>query len=98
MTAYLIADVTVSDPEVYEQYKPRFAALLERHKGRFISRASQVTVLEGDWQPSRIVVMAFDTDEQVHAFLESREYGALKELRSQAATNRLVLLTGSTEG
>ena len=53
MTAYLIADITITDPEGFKEYQQAVPAIVEKHGGRYIVRGGDPEVLEGDWNPSR---------------------------------------------
>lgn len=59
MSAYIIADVDVTDPQQYEAYKRWSSAAIQAHGAEVLVRGGAVTVLEGGWQPSRIVVLRF---------------------------------------
>jgi len=94
MKGYIIADVEIRDPGEYEAYKAAVPATLEVYGGRFIVRGGETEVLEGDWQPKRIVVLEFDSPEQARAWYESEEYGDPKALRQRASTASLILVSG----
>ena len=59
MGAYLIADVHITDPATYEEYKRQVSPLIARFGGRYAARAGRHEVLEGDWEPHRLVVLEF---------------------------------------
>ena len=52
MTAYLIADIQVTDPTAYDRYRPLAAASIARFGGRFVVRGGTVDLLEGNLSPS----------------------------------------------
>jgi len=45
MPAYLIADESITDPEVFEEYKREVLPLISRYGGRFLSRGGDLEVL-----------------------------------------------------
>jgi uncharacterized protein (DUF1330 family) len=57
VAAYIIADVTVTDPAAMEEYRKRVPATLTTFGGRFIVRGGAHQTLEGDWKPNRLVVL-----------------------------------------
>jgi uncharacterized protein (DUF1330 family) len=59
MPAYIIADIQVTDPAGYDQYRPLAAASIARSGGRFVVRGGKVDLLEGAPEPERIVVIEF---------------------------------------
>ena len=60
MPAYVIAETDVTDPERYEQYKAASSTAITAGGGRFLIRGSELAVLKGDWQPTRLVVLEFE--------------------------------------
>ena len=51
-------------------------------------------MLEGDWNPTRLVVLEFPDLEAVQRFYESPEYQAAKALREGAAHLNMVAVEG----
>src|SRR6202044_3757923 len=60
MPAYIIVETDVHDPEQYERYKQATPAAVAAGGGRFLVRGGELSVLEGDWQPKRLVVLEFE--------------------------------------
>jgi uncharacterized protein (DUF1330 family) len=94
MPAYVIVETDIHDPEQYEHYKAAVPASLAAHGGRFIARGGEMAVLEGDWQPKRLVALEFDDLEAVKRWYHSPEYGEAKRLREGAADLRMVAVEG----
>ena len=59
MAAYVIAEVEVTDPALYERYRREVPGTLAPFGGRFVVRGGAVEPLEGDWAPKRLVVLEF---------------------------------------
>ena len=94
MPAYLIVETDVHDPEQYEQYKAASPGAIAAFGGRFIARGGELAVLEGDWEPSRLVLVEFPDLETAKRFYESEEYRAAIKLREGAAHLRMVAVEG----
>jgi len=94
MSAYIIVDVKVHDAKLYEEYKGQVQPTLDRYNGRFLVRGGDPELMEGDWQPSRLVVLEFPSVEDARAWWSSEEYAEPKELRQRAAVTRMVLVKG----
>jgi len=94
MTAYAIFDITVHDPERYEDYKKLAPPAIAAYGGKYLVRGGQLDVLEGDWNPSRIVVLEFQTAEQAKAWIDSPEYREARALRHATATTTAILVEG----
>jgi len=95
LAAYLIAEVDVTDPETYEEYRKLVPATVEKYGGRFLVRGGTVESMEGGWQPERLVVIEFDSMNQARKWYESPEYGQAIGQRHKAANSRLVLVEGA---
>ena len=98
MPAYVIVDIDVTDPERYEQYKAATPATLAAAGGRFLVRGGEVTILEGDWQPSRLVVLEFENVTAAERWYESAAYQAAKKLCEGGARMRMVAVKGLESG
>ncbi len=61
MPAYIIVEIEILDPAGYEEYKKLAGATVEKYGGKYIVRGGKTEVLEGDWQPKRIVVLEFES-------------------------------------
>jgi uncharacterized protein (DUF1330 family) len=94
MAAYLIADVEVTDPKGYEEYRQRVPALIAAHGGRYLARGGAVEVLEGDWMPRRTVILEFPSRDDLLAFYRDAEYQPLIKIRQAASHSRLVMIDG----
>ena len=94
MTAYVIADSSVSDPAKYEDYKKIVPSTLARFGGRFVVRGGATVRLEGEWQPGRIVVMEFPSLEHAKAWYQSTEYTAARRARAGAARISIIAVEG----
>ena len=69
-------------------------AVVEQYGGRYLARSGEVSTMVGDWQPERIVLIEFESIEQVQEFFASPEYLALVPLREQSATTRAIIVEG----
>jgi len=94
MPAYLIADIEVTDPVGYEEYKTRVPAIIAAHGGRYLARGGASEVLEGTWRPNRSAIIEFANLATMKAFWESPEYQPLREIRERSAKSNLVVIEG----
>ena len=93
-SAYILANVDVTDPQQYEQYRKLSTIAMQAHGAEVCVRGGKVDVLEGDWTPNRVVLLKFPTAEAARAFYDSPEYAAAKAARQGAAVMRMVLIEG----
>jgi uncharacterized protein (DUF1330 family) len=94
MPAFVIVETDITDPGRYEQYKAASAAAVAAGGGRFLVRGGELVVLEGDWQPSRLVVVEFEDLAAAKRWYESQVYQEAKMLREGAAHLRMVAVQG----
>ena len=98
MPAYVIVETDISDPEQYEQYKAASQGAVAAGGGRFVARGGELAVLEGDWNPSRLVILEFEDLDAVKRWYESETYQAAKRLREGAARLNMVAVEGLPSG
>jgi uncharacterized protein (DUF1330 family) len=84
MTAYIITDAKVSDVEKYEGYKALTPAAIAAAGGEFLVRGGEHVVLEGDWNPTRVVMLKFASLEAAKAFYNGELYRAARAKRAGA--------------
>jgi uncharacterized protein (DUF1330 family) len=94
MAAYILVDCKVTDPIRYEKYKALAPAAIARYGGRYLARGGESAVLEGSWQPNRVVVLEFPSVEQARAFYDSPEYVEARAARKGAAQMNMVVVAG----
>jgi uncharacterized protein (DUF1330 family) len=97
MPAYVIVETNITDPEQYEQYKAASPGAVAAGGGRFLVRGGDLAVLEGDWNPSRLVMVEFPDLEAAKRWYESEPYQEAKRLREGAAELRMVAVEGLAE-
>ena len=94
MSAYVVAEIVVNDPEGYEEYKKLAPLPIASYGGKYIARGGRAENLEGDWKPNRIVILEFESVEKAKKWLYSEEYREAKELRHKHATSKMIVVEG----
>ncbi|SCK48874.1 Uncharacterized conserved protein, DUF1330 family [Variovorax sp. HW608] len=93
-SAYIIANVEVTNPTQYEEYKKWSSEAMKVHGAEVCVRGGKVEVLEGDWHPERIVILKFPNVEAAKKFSASPEYGKARAARQGAAIMRMIVVEG----
>ena len=96
MAAYVIADIEITDPEAYEDYRKGVAATIAAHGGRYLTRGGDVSVLEGGWSPKRFVILEFPSMAKLKAWYDCPEYAPLRDIRKRASVSKLIIQEGLT--
>lgn len=98
MVAYLMADVEVTDPTGYQEYRDRFDAILRAHEGRLLVNGGPCEALEGVWLPKRLVVLEFPSADHARNWYTSPEYRDITPIRARnAVTHFLTLVEGAKD-
>jgi uncharacterized protein (DUF1330 family) len=93
VSAYVIVEIDVENPQAYEEYKPLANESIAKHGGRFVVRGGKTEVWEGEWD-DRIVVLEFESLDAARAWYFSDDYQAAAALRHQSSKGRMVAAEG----
>lgn len=94
MAAYIVADIEITDPAAYEQYKPKAGAALHKYGAKILVRGGAVQPKEGGWAPKRLVVIEFPDMAALRRFYDSPEYATARQIRQRASRAKLVFVEG----
>ena len=95
MSAYLIVDTLIENPDEYEEYKKLAKPIAEKYGGVYRVRGGDMDVRESDlWTPTRMVMVEFPDMDSARAFVDSEEYAPVKPLRRNNAKCTLAILDG----
>ncbi len=94
MAAYIIVDVDVQDAARFETYQQAVPATIAHYGGRYLVRGGRHETLEGNWHPTRLVMLEFPSTKAAKRWYESEEYQKIKPLRRQHARGDMVLVEG----
>ena len=94
VSAYVIVEVDVTDPEKFDEYRKLVPPTLEAFGGRYIVRGGAASGLEGGWRPKRMVVIEFDDAERAKAWHDSELYAPARALRQASADTRMIVVGG----
>jgi uncharacterized protein (DUF1330 family) len=95
--AYIISEADViTDPIAIKKYGEKVPETFAPFDGHyhFVVRGAKARGLDGDAPPQGIVVIAFDSAEQAHAWYDSPAYQAIKPIRLGAVKGRMFLVEG----
>jgi uncharacterized protein (DUF1330 family) len=97
MPAYVIVETEIFDPDQYAQYQAVSPDAVHAGGGRFVVRGGELAVLEGDWDPPRLVILEFPDLEAAKRWYSSPKYQEARRLREGAANLRMVAVQGLDE-
>ena len=94
MSAYIIADVTVTDADKMAKYREWSTKAMQEHGAEILVRGGAFEVLEGPWTPSRLIVLKFANRDKARAFYNSETYTHARSLREGAGVMRMIVVDG----
>lgn len=94
MAAYVMANIEVTDPVAYEDYRKSVGATITQYGGRFLARGGAVEPLEGSFAPKRFVILEFPSMAAAKQWYASPEYAPLIALRKRASNGDLFITEG----
>jgi uncharacterized protein (DUF1330 family) len=94
MSAYLILDIDVRDVDTYMKYVATAPDFVKKHGGTYRVRGGDPAGLEGDWQPTRIVVVEFPDRDAAMALLNDPGYREIAPNRWNATVSNTILVDG----
>ena len=94
MAAYVIVDVDSTDEARASRYRERSGTSVARHGGHVVVRGGAIQVLEGTWEPRRLVVIEFPNVDAARAWYESDDYAEARRAREGAGEWRMVAVEG----
>jgi uncharacterized protein (DUF1330 family) len=84
MTVYMIATVQTDDPEGYKVYSAAARPTIIKAGGWYVGRANvagDAEIIEGDCEPGRYIIIAFENREAVLRWYNSPEYQEAIKIR-----------------
>ena len=97
--AYVVAEITVTDPQAYEEYRKLVLPTVLAFDGQFLVRGGNRIQCEGvddsHHDQMRTVILEFPSLSQARAWYDSPAYQEAKALRQAASQGRLFIVEGA---
>ena len=94
MAGYVIADVDVTDPELFAEYRKLVSATVEQYGGKYLVRGGESEVVEGGWTPHRTVVIEFESYERAREWYHSDDYAPALKMRLDSTNSSVIIVDG----
>ncbi len=96
MSAFIIVDTKINNPEPYEEYKKLAKPIAEKYGGVYCARGGAMDIKQDElWSPTRMVIVEFPDMQSAQAFVNSEEYAPVKKMREDNADCTLFILDGA---
>jgi uncharacterized protein (DUF1330 family) len=97
MRAYYIAEHIITDPSKFEEYRAKVLPMIEKYRGRYLTKGGSHRLLERPhWKPQRVVIIEFADMDSLNAWYNSAEYLPLFKLRKESTSDQdmIIVLEG----
>lgn len=96
MTAFLIAEVKVTDDAWVPDYAARVHDIAAKHGGRYLSRSGNIETLEGTRRDETLIALIqFPDRAAAHAFANDPEYAPYGKARQDGSDSHLCVIDDS---
>ena len=92
--AYVIAETSVKDPKLLEQYRKLALPSVQKFGGQYLVATDTLEVLTGDWHPQRLGVVRFETIQTARNWWDSEEYREARAIRAQMGESKIIIVEG----
>ena len=94
MTAYVIADIQVTDSAWVPSYAATVHEMVAKHGGKYLTKGGSHKLPEGGhWAPQRVVIIEFPDMRSLDAWYQSPEYQPCIALRKACTSDLDMLIT-----
>ena len=94
MAAYVVVELSVTDPQLFGEYAKGVPATIAAYGGRYLVRGGATQTIEGGWTPKRVVVLEFPSTAQARKWYDSPEYAPLLAMRLKSANTKAIFVEG----
>jgi uncharacterized protein (DUF1330 family) len=94
MPAYFVCDVTLKDRERLIDYLSLSEQTLAEYGGRFLAQAGPIDVVEGEWEPSTIIIAEFPSLEKARDWYASASYAPALAIKHLAFDRNMIIVDG----
>jgi uncharacterized protein (DUF1330 family) len=94
MTAYYIGQHVITDRAAFDDYLVETIPFIEKHGGRYLTKAGTHEMLEGDL-PSRVVIVEFPDKAAIKAWYNDPGYRPLIAKRHAVTRSTMIAIEGA---
>lgn len=91
---YIMGMVTITDPDGYKPYMQQTGELVAEYGGSYLVRGGNKTVVEGDVDHDRMVVIEFPSIEAAQKFYDDPRYVEVRKIRQDNSEGVFVQVVG----
>ena len=91
---YWIARVNINDTNAFKEYASRAKLAIKKYGGKYSTRGGNFSILGGEHNFERNVVVEFDSVEKAQECFNSKEYQEAKSFRNNKADFNAIVIEG----
>ena len=95
MSAYLIAQINVTNEDSYKEYLEKVTPTVEKYGGEYIIRAGKFKTVLGNWDYKRNVVIRFPSYDIALKWYDSDEYLPVRKIREDNSRGNVIIIDGN---
>jgi uncharacterized protein (DUF1330 family) len=92
---YVIAQITVTDPEAYKDYVAAVSPIVETYGGEYLVRGGPAQYFEAEPIGERTVVIRFPSVQAATEWYHSEEYAPVRAMRQAASKSLQTIIEGA---
>jgi uncharacterized protein (DUF1330 family) len=92
MPAYVVAMMSIQDPQTYREYTDRTPPTVKKYGGKFLTRGEPVTTVEGEEYKDRMVILEFPSKAHVQAWFADPDYQVAMVFRHASSVMHMLLV------
>jgi uncharacterized protein (DUF1330 family) len=99
---FVVLDITVNDTIMYEQYRIEVEPIIKNYGGKYLVRSGGMAFDkdpdkgiipgEGNWNPNRLIILEWNSMEDLQKFINSEEYLKIAKLRKNSASTKSLIV------
>jgi len=94
MIHYFVAQIRIENPEEYEKYLNKFDDIFSGYKGEYLAIDESPTLLEGNWNYTKSVLIKFNTKKDFEYWYYSDDYQRILKHRLKSSKCDTILIEG----
>jgi uncharacterized protein (DUF1330 family) len=94
MIHYFVAQIKIHEPVEYEKYLENFDDIFSRFKGEYLAIDESPTLLEGNWDYTKSVLVKFNSKKDFEDWYYSEDYQNILKHRLNSSKCDTILIEG----
>ena len=92
MKYLIIVETDITDPSWLGDYLTKVTALVSQFGGKYLTRTSNIELLEGEKKPQYSLIAEFPSKGSALQFYNSSEYASFKTARQNGSRSKFILV------